>query len=114
GQLAPIGGQSRFTNMVGGVEKYVFASPCRAVHGWFDLNSVYHVAYLCETNVYVDTGGVLAEISPTSPVLTPPVIIGQGGYGDLNYSDDNYGTARASRTLPGYYNMPPTYSLDNF
>ena len=49
GQLSPIGGQAKFN--------YTFASNCRAIHGWFDLGNVYHVAYLCETNDYVDTGG---------------------------------------------------------
>ena len=49
GQLAPIGGQAQYT--------YGFASRCRAVHHWYDLNSVHYIAYLCETNIYVDIGG---------------------------------------------------------
>jgi hypothetical protein len=105
GQLAPIGGQAKYN--------YTFTSPCRAIHGWYDLGSVYHVAYLCETNVYVDTGGQITEITPAGG-LTPPTLPGQGGYGDLDYSDDNYGTPRATRNLPGFHDIPPAWSMDNF
>ena len=59
GQLMPMGGQSQFTNVIGGVEKYVFASRCKKIHGWFGLAGVYHIAYLCEEQLYVDTGGTL-------------------------------------------------------
>ena len=105
GQLAPMGGQAKFD--------YTFASDCRAIHGWFDLGSVYHVAYLCETNVYVDTGGAIIEITPADG-LAPPSLAGQGGYGDLDYSDDTYGTPRAYRNLPGFHDKPPAWSIDNF
>ena len=35
---------------------YQFASRCKKIHGFFDLTGQYHIAYLCETNLYVDTG----------------------------------------------------------
>ena len=51
----------------------------------FGLNQVYHIAYLCERHLYVDTAGTLADISPTTPI-TSPTPVGQGGYGDGLYS----------------------------
>ena len=76
GQLAPIGGQTRYA--------FTFASRCKAVHGWYDLLQVYNVAYLCESNLYVDRGGILLDISPAVPIVppTPPSV---GGYGDGAY-----------------------------
>ena len=116
GQLAPVGGQSRYTHIVGGVETYVFASRCKRIHGWYGLDQIYRVAYLCEANLYVDVGGMLTDISPgtaatnvlygsgnysdslysgaTTQPITPP-FIGAGGYSDGLYSDSTYGTARA-------------------
>ena len=55
GQLAPVGPQSQYD--------YSFASRCKRVHGWFDLSSVFHIAYLCERHLYVDTGGQLARFN---------------------------------------------------
>ena len=55
-QLSPIGGQSQYP--------YAFASRCRLIHGWFGLDQTYHIAYLCEEHLYVDTGGVLTDITP--------------------------------------------------
>ena len=136
-QLTPIGGQARFTNLVDGVEQYVFASRCKRIHGWYDLAGVYHIAYLCEANLYVDTGGVLTDISPpsgltpinygagiyseggysgtTSSGITPPWPAGAfGGYSDDVYSRGNYGTPRDSSTILAIDNIPDAYSLDNF
>ena len=78
GQMAPVGGQSQYN--------FTFASRCKKVHGFFDLNQVYHIAYLCERHLYVDTGGTLVDISPVSPPLTSPTPVGTGGYGDGLYS----------------------------
>ena len=76
--MAPVGGQSQYN--------FTFASRCKRVHGWFDANQVYRIAYLCERHLYVDTGGTLVDISPVSPPLTSPTPVGTGGYGDGSYS----------------------------
>ena len=77
GQLSPIGGQSNYN--------FTFASRCRAIHGWYDLNFIYNVAYLCESNLYVDRGGLLLDITP-SDSIKPPQPPTQGGYGDGLYN----------------------------
>jgi hypothetical protein len=135
GQLAPVGGQARYTNVVGGVEKYVFASRCKRIHGWYGLDQIYRIAYLCEAHLYVDEGGVLTDISPgtaltdvnysdglysdglysgteTQPI-TPP-LFGVGGYSDGLYSDATYGTPRPETENAQLDQIPNAYSLDNF
>ena len=77
GQLAPIGGQSKYN--------FTFASRCRAVFGWYDLSLIYNVAYLCETNLYVDRGGVLLDITPAGGIK-PPQSATEGGYSDGFYN----------------------------
>jgi hypothetical protein len=84
GQMTPFGGQAQYTNVVGGVEKYKFASRCKLIHGWYGLDGQYHIAYLCESNLYVDTGGALTDISPTSAITPPTGLV--GGFGDGLYS----------------------------
>ena len=84
GQMQPMGGQAKFTNVVGGVEKYVFASRCKLIHGWYALDGVYRIAYLCENNLYVDVGGTLYDISPNQPIAPPSGLV--GGFGDGFYS----------------------------
>jgi hypothetical protein len=105
GEMQPIGGQSKYA--------YSFASRCKAIHGWYDLLGIYHVAYVCEQHVYVDTAGVLTDITPTGG-WPPPPLPAQGGYGDLNYSDDNYGTPRASGLILSINKIPNVWSVDNF
>ena len=78
GQLSPVGGQAQYA--------YSFASRCRAVHGFYALDGVHIVAYLCETNIYVDIGGELLDITPVDGMVAP-VPPGIGGY-----SDGPYGT----------------------
>jgi hypothetical protein len=112
GQLTPMGGQAQFTNVVGGVEKYVFASRCKAIHGWYGLDGQYHIAYLCEAHLYVDTGGTLTDISPT-PAITPPAGL-VGGYSDGVYDVDAYGTPRSIPGSVAITKIPDAYSLDNF
>lgn len=112
GQLTPMGGQAQFTNVVGGIERYKFASRCKLIHGWYGLDGQYHIAYLCENNLYVDTGGTLADISPT-PALTPPSGL-VGGFGDGLYNTDTYGTPRAIPGSVAITKVPDAYSLDNF
>ena len=105
GELQPVGGQEQLA--------YTFASRCKAIHPWFDLQDTYHVAYVCEQHVYVDTNGTLAEITPTGgwPSPTPS---GEGGYGDGPYGDDPYGTPRAAATIEPVTRIPPMWSVDNF
>ena len=106
GQMSPIGGQSAFS--------YKFASRCRAIHGWFGVDQVYRIAYLCEYNLYVDQGGVLTDITPTGGMGGPAPLIA-GGYGTGLYSASTYGTARPPGTaMPTVVNLPHAYSLDNF
>ena len=106
GEMAPVGGQSAYT--------YQFASRCRAIHGWFGLDQIYRIAYLCESNLYVDEGGVLTDITPSGGMTSPAPLI-NGGYGTGQYSASTYGTPRPPGTpLPAVANLPNTYSLDNF
>ena len=105
GQLAPVGGQAQYP--------YAFASRCKKIHGWFDLTQVYHVAYLCEQHLYVDTGGTLVDISPMPPLVAPGPV-GAGGYGDGAYSAGTYGTPRPLDTISGLDKIPDAFSLDNF
>ena len=55
-----------------------------------------NIAYLCETNLYVDTGGTLADISPTPPLAAPGGLV--GGYGDDLYDQGVQLTATAPFT----------------
>jgi len=112
GQLTPMGGQAQYTNVVGGVEQYVFASRCKAIHGWYDLAGVYHIAYLCEQNLYVDTGGSLTDITPAGGMVAPTGLV--GGYSDDAYNVDTYGTPRSIPTSVAITKVPDAYSLDNF
>jgi hypothetical protein len=111
GQMSPVGGQAAYS--------YSFASRCRAIHGWFGLDQAYHIAYLCESNLYVDTGGTLTEITPPGGLGTPPADVTPvgPGYGAGIYSAEEYGTPRSAGTPPPAIpiaNLPAVYSLDNF
>ena len=117
GQLMPMGGQSQYSNVVGGVEKYVFASKCKKIHGWFDATGVYRIAYLCETNIYIDTGGTLTDVTPAGGMAPPAGV--SGGYGDGLYSPDAPATSLYGRPPPvtpsvAVTKVPDAYSLDNF
>ena len=105
GQLTPIGGQAQYS--------YSFSSRVKAIHGWYDLNSVFYVAYLCEQNLYVDSGGTLTDITPTDG-MAPPASPLVGGYGDGLYSAEEYGTPRSVSTIPPADKVPDAWSLDNF
>ena len=105
GQMSPVGGQSQYN--------FSFASRCKRVHGWFGLDQVYHIAYLCTANLYVDTGGTLVEITPVDGIQ-PPTPVGEGGYGDSFYNDDEYGTPREISAVAALDKVPSAYSLDNF
>jgi hypothetical protein len=105
GQMAPVGGQAQYA--------YQFASRCKAVHGWYGLDQVYYIAYLCEANLYVDSGGELFDISPNPP-LVAPVPIGEGGYGDGLYSNGDYGVPTTGATIIPTDRLPDAWSLYNF
>ena len=98
GQLSPVGGQAQYA--------YSFASRCRAIHGWYGLDGIHYIAYLCETNIYVDTGGVLTDITPVDG-MEAPVPAGIGGYSDGLYGDGVrlHATAAFGTTSP---NIPMT------
>ena len=98
GQLTPVGGQAAYT--------YSFASRCKLIHGWYDLSDVYHIAYLCEANLYVDTGGVLVDITPAGGI-TPPQPLTEGGYGDGAYGQ-NVVLAATAAWAPGAANIQMT------
>ena len=105
GQLTPIGGQSQYN--------FSFASRCKKIHGWFGLDQVYHISFLCESHLYVLTGGTLTDVSPT-PAIHPPTPVGEGGYGDSFYTDSTYGTPRSISSVAAQDKVPSAYSLDNF
>jgi hypothetical protein len=129
GQLAPVGGQAQYNYSI------PFASRVRRIHGWYGLDQIYRIAYLCEANLYVDEGGTLIDISPgtaatdvnysdgnysdglysgasTQPI-TPP-FVGAGGYGEGLYSASTYGTPRPESDAVLIDRVPDAYSLDNF
>jgi hypothetical protein len=112
GQMMPMGGQAQMSDTSSGSEAYVFASRCKMIHGWFDeRNGQYHIAYLCESNLYVDTGGVLHDITPAG-MASPSGLV--GGFGDGLYSADTYGTPRSIPGSVAITKVPDAYSLDNF
>jgi hypothetical protein len=107
GQMQPLGGQELITYDT------PFASRVRRIHTWYDLNGQVYVAYLCETNVYVDKEGTLTDITPTGGMAPPPTPT--DGYSVGDYSDGLYGTpprpgagSEISLTV-----LPPAYSIDN-
>jgi hypothetical protein len=112
GQLTPMGGQAQMTNVVGGVEQYKFASRCKLIHGFYGLDGQYYIAYLCETNLYVDAGGTLTDITPTDGIAAPSGLV--GGFGDGLYNVDDYGTERSIPSSVAITKVPDAYSLDNF
>lgn len=105
GRLAPVGGQAQYT--------YQFASRCKVIHSWYDLNDVFYIAYLCESNLYVDLGGALYDITPGGGI-TAPVPLTEGGYGEGPYSAGTYGTPRPESTISALDKAPDAFSLDNF
>jgi hypothetical protein len=104
-QMSPVGGMAQYS--------YSFASRCKMIHGFYDLSSVYYIAYLCESNLYVDRGGTLYDITPANGMIAPDPIT-SGGYGDGLYSDSTYGTPRAITTIQAMDKVPDAWSLDNF
>jgi hypothetical protein len=101
-------------------EGYSFQSRCKRIHGWYDNNpggAVYHIAYLCEQHLYVDTGGALIDITPAGGLIAATGLV--GGFGDGLYMnppppDDLYGTPRSLPSSVAITKVPDAYSLDNF
>ena len=102
GNLVPIGGNTRVT-------QNPVSAPIRGAHVWRDNTNFVWTAIGREdgigllTDIYQDVspGSFVTETSPTG-----------GGYGALNYGDDNYGTARASN--PAVFANPYHWSFANF
>ena len=104
---------------VGGWEKVIFdatlpatASKIRKMHRWIDQDGVKRTALLCEKHLYLLETNQLIDISPTPPIVGPPDDLEVGGYGDDDYSLDEYGTPRP--TQPQRRVVGPCYSLDNW
>ena len=104
-QLTPMGGQALIVQPPGASGTYQFASRCRRIHGWFDLTGQYHIAYLCERHLYVDTGGTLTDITPADGLVAPAGLV--GGYSDGLYNQGTFLVAAASFTTASP-NIPMT------
>jgi hypothetical protein len=87
-----------------------FASRLRKMHRWQTNEGITLYAYLCEQHCYVEIDGVLNDISPTVPIVGPP--LGGGGYGDYLYGQELYGTPRPGESRISLYTS--IYSLDNW
>lgn len=116
GQMMPIGGQEKiiFYASAGNPIATPFASRIRKIHPWSDLQGRQCIAYLCETNVYVDLQGTLIEITPTGGMPPPPAPV--GGYSMGLDGMGLYGTpprpGTGSQAMLSV--MPPAYSLANY
>ena len=100
----PIGGMQQYP--------YSFASRCKKIHTWYGLDGTQRIAYLCETNLYVDQGGTLTDITPSGGMTAPSY--GTGGYGDGVYGEGVYGTSRTLTSNVLVDRVPDAFSLDNF
>lgn len=79
---------------VGGWEEIIltgssFASRIRAMHRWTALNGIVWTAYVCEQHCYVESGGILTDITPIAGI--PPMSGKIAGYGEGDYGEGNYG-----------------------
>jgi hypothetical protein len=99
---------------VGGWEKYLFSIPfvgkIRKMHRWSDNNNVIYTAYMTETHVYVEIGGVLTDITPVGGLPAPAG--NNGGYSDDKYNESTYNTIRSGINRLRLYT--PTYTLGNW
>jgi hypothetical protein len=88
-----------------------FASRVREMHRWISLTGITWTAYLCEQHCYVESGGTVTDVTPTGGMA--PLGTSAPGYGELNYSHDNYGidTPGALSTLTKF---SPAWSLNNW
>jgi hypothetical protein len=105
GQLQPVGGQQQYA--------YSFASRCKAIHGWYGLDNVIYIAYLCETNLYVDKQGEIGEITPSGGIVPPSYP--SGGYGSGYYGLGNYGQQQPPASMSTLLDeVPNAFTLQNF
>lgn len=102
--MRPIGGWTKYT--LGSP----FASPIRAIHRWIDNSGQVWTAFLCEEHCYVETSGMVFDITPDGGMSAPPA--DEGGYGDEAYGMLLYGTPRPGESL--LRNYTPAYSIDNW
>jgi hypothetical protein len=87
-----------------------FASKVRATHRWVAQSGILYTAYLCEQHVYVESGGILTNITPAGGI---PALGGtEAGYGELDYGEDNYGTPRAGTST--LQKFSPAWSINNW
>lgn len=105
GQLTPIGGWEKLNYAA-------FPSKIRKIHSWVTNSGLRATAYLCEAHCFVDLGGGVQNISPTTPIVPPFSNVVAGGFGDDDYSYDDYGTPRPDR--PEKLVVGPVYSMDNW
>ena len=93
---------------VGGWEEIVlegtFASRIRAMHRWTALNGIVWTAFICEQHCYVESAGILIDITPTGGISQPPGK--NAGYGELDYGENNYGV-----DVPGAVSTIQKFSL---
>jgi hypothetical protein len=74
------------------------------MHRWVALNGIVWTAYLCEQHCYVESGGVLTDITPDVGIPAPTGF--QAGYGELDYGENNYGV-----DVPGAVSTLQKFSL---
>src|SRR4029450_13601850 len=101
--LRPVGGWTRLSVVS-------FASRLRKMHRWVSNNKIVMNAYLCEQHCYVEIAGVVTNITPIDGMA--PIPANRGGYGDLKYNDNLYGTPRAGESKKLL--TTPMFSLDNW
>jgi hypothetical protein len=100
---------------VGGWEKQVysgavFVSRVRKIHRWISLTGIIYTAFLCESHVYIDTGGSLTDITPIGGMAALPTSV--PGYGEMDYSEHTYGTPRLGTSTMAKFS--PAWSIDNW
>jgi len=87
-----------------------FASRVRAIHRWTAMSGILYTAYLCESHCYIDTGGTLFDATPVDGLTALTGTL--GGYGEQNYSAENYGDARSG--ISTLVKFSPAWSINNW
>jgi len=99
---------------VGGWEQVPYATPfasrVRAMHRWTSNQGIVYTAYLCEQHCYVDSGGVLTDITPAGGMA--PLTGDAAGYGELSFNLSSYGTTRPG--LSTMQKFSPAFSINNW
>lgn len=102
--LRPIGGWEQIPFSI------PFASRVRKMHRWTALNGIVWTVYLCEQHCYVESGGTLTDITPTSGMAPPTG--DTAGYGELAYNTGAYGTTRPGISTMQKFSL--VWSADNW